>query len=365
MKSFSAAAVLIGSVAAATDYLNGYVPQEPTCYLPLDVLFVQDTTQSFTEDLVNVVKQIPQMLSLIAQYHPNSRFGVAEFKDKPFEPFGFPGYDYCYRLAADLTSTPADFFYAYSDLYASGGDDLPESQYQACINAIQDPNSKWRNIGTGPDDVGARIIIMSTDACPHYEGDYSSNLQPASWGPYPGHITSNMTFDCDNTRYPSYQQFADAFAGSEGTYLAILTPDTDTDVVADWKWVNEDLLGQDPAFYQFISDDSSDFILGVLKALESVTATVCPPTTTTSTDSPSTTSTTITNHGDPSTSTETTDTTTEGVVSTTAGECTGCTGSTDCNPNEVVAKASGHPSVIDIGILYNNGTVSNITSYDN
>eukprot|EP01057_Protomagalhaensia_wolfi_P000618 Protomagalhaensia_wolfi_Nauph_80__617@NODE_1352_length_1569_cov_3906_792157_g1044_i0_p2_GENE_NODE_1352_length_1569_cov_3906_792157_g1044_i0NODE_1352_length_1569_cov_3906_792157_g1044_i0_p2_ORF_typecomplete_len107_score12_98Integrin_beta/PF00362_18/9_9e06_NODE_1352_length_1569_cov_3906_792157_g1044_i0503823 len=50
------------------------------CYLPLDVMFLQDTTGSFVDDLPNVVRQIPDMVSGILESHPDSTFGVAEFK---------------------------------------------------------------------------------------------------------------------------------------------------------------------------------------------------------------------------------------------------------------------------------------------
>eukprot|EP01056_Protomagalhaensia_sp_Gyna25_P000533 Protomagalhaensia_sp_Gyna_25__532@NODE_124_length_5068_cov_1547_737721_g98_i0_p3_GENE_NODE_124_length_5068_cov_1547_737721_g98_i0NODE_124_length_5068_cov_1547_737721_g98_i0_p3_ORF_typecomplete_len371_score90_46Integrin_beta/PF00362_18/2_5e26VWA/PF00092_28/0_0029FAP/PF07174_11/12_NODE_124_length_5068_cov_1547_737721_g98_i024433555 len=258
------------------------------CYLPLDVVFLQDTTGSFDDDLPNVVKQIPDMISAVVQDHPESHFGVAEFKDKPYYPWGEPD-DFCYKLGeGKLSPDLADFEWAYSGLYASGGGDLPEAQFQALINTALDPAVGWRPLalpGKSGDaqNAGARLVIMSTDAQPHLPLDWMK-LPEEEYPEIPrnppvnsGTIsTGDINYECVHQDYASAEQAKSALK-AKNIFLAILTPD-DPEVVAAWKWFNE-FLEQPANFYQIISADSSDLIQGVLKAIDSVTSYLCPTTT--------------------------------------------------------------------------------------
>eukprot|EP01053_Blabericola_migrator_P002810 Blabericola_migrator_1__2809@NODE_1802_length_3775_cov_446_658576_g1016_i1_p3_GENE_NODE_1802_length_3775_cov_446_658576_g1016_i1NODE_1802_length_3775_cov_446_658576_g1016_i1_p3_ORF_typecomplete_len174_score30_89Integrin_beta/PF00362_18/1_5e05_NODE_1802_length_3775_cov_446_658576_g1016_i1158679 len=106
------------------------------------------------------------MLEAIKAAHPESFFGVAEFKDKPYYPLGEPD-DFCYKLGdGKLSDSMDDFEWAYSGLYASGGGDLPEDSYQALINVALDPAVSWRPLAESnvPGDAtyaGARLVIIS------------------------------------------------------------------------------------------------------------------------------------------------------------------------------------------------------------
>eukprot|EP01053_Blabericola_migrator_P006055 Blabericola_migrator_1__6054@NODE_3052_length_2079_cov_1477_803181_g1906_i0_p1_GENE_NODE_3052_length_2079_cov_1477_803181_g1906_i0NODE_3052_length_2079_cov_1477_803181_g1906_i0_p1_ORF_typecomplete_len466_score81_34Integrin_beta/PF00362_18/2_7e24VWA/PF00092_28/0_02_NODE_3052_length_2079_cov_1477_803181_g1906_i01791576 len=263
------------------------------CYLPLDVMFLQDTTGSFDDDLVNVVKQIPDMVAAINVEHPNSFFGVAEFKDKPFFPLGEPD-DFCYKLGdGKLSVNMEDFEWAYSLLYASGGGDLPEDIFQALINVALDPAVGWRPVAESiaADDMthaGARLVILSTDAVPQLPGNinkYAPDVYPDLPRSLPVNsgkiLTGDVNYECRNQDYPSPDQVKAALQ-LKNIYLAILTPEMDN-ITAAWKWVNEDLLGQPPSFYRYISADSANLIDGVLDAIASVTEYVCPTTTATPT----------------------------------------------------------------------------------
>eukprot|EP01053_Blabericola_migrator_P003775 Blabericola_migrator_1__3774@NODE_2132_length_3226_cov_718_199747_g1351_i0_p1_GENE_NODE_2132_length_3226_cov_718_199747_g1351_i0NODE_2132_length_3226_cov_718_199747_g1351_i0_p1_ORF_typecomplete_len594_score77_44Integrin_beta/PF00362_18/1_3e28VWA/PF00092_28/4_2e05_NODE_2132_length_3226_cov_718_199747_g1351_i06922473 len=280
---------------------------DETCYLPLDVMFLQDTTGSFDDDLPNVVAQIPNMVAQILSNHPNSYFGVAEFKDKPYKPWGEFN-DFCYKLNGALSPDVNEFSYAYSGLYASGGSDLPEAHYHALIDVALDTAVGWRQLArqglnATTNEAGARLIIMSTDAEPHLPGDYAKypndlypyiprNLEPSSGGI----VEKDVTYSCIHEDYPNPQQVQQVLA-SQKIYLAILTPN-DSEITGAWHWVNENLLGQPMEFYQYISSDSSDLIDGVLRAIDAVTLTACA----TTTELPSTLTTT-----EPSTSSPTTD----------------------------------------------------------
>lgn len=290
MKSFSLNA--LGLVVLATHAAEAWWFDPETCHLPIDTMFLQDTTGSFIEDLPLVLKQLPTMVSEIQSGFPGSKFAVAEFKDKPYYPWGIAD-DFCYKLGyGGFTDDIEIFSYAYSLLYASGGADLPEATYQALINAALDVSAGWRPLaqpGTtaGDGEAGARTIILSTDALPHLPMDalkYNATLYPEiprnlppSRGLAGG---ADIKQGCLFEDYPSPAQAKEALAAAN-VRLIILTPEDDPAVVAGWKWVNEELLGQHPDFYQIIKSDSSDLLEGALNALKKVTEIECEKITTT------------------------------------------------------------------------------------
>lgn len=253
-------------------------------------MFLQDTTGSFQLDLPNVVKNIPFIVKHIEEAFPGSHYGVAEFQDKPFFPLGEPN-NVCYKLAGPLSSVMAEFEEAYATLYASGGGDLPEDQYQALINIALDSAVGWRPYVLGPDgkpvpgSIGGRIVIMSTDAVPHIAGDMAKLAQyptvPQGFPPNTGLIsTDDVNYECLNQEYPTPDQLRNVLK-STGTTLIILTPE-DPRVAPVWRWVNEVLLEQPAEFYRFIEPDSSNLHLAVVSVLESI-AHLCRESTTTST----------------------------------------------------------------------------------
>src|SRR5699024_3379328 len=85
---------------------------------------------------------------------------------------------------------------------------------------------------------------------------------------------------CKRYDYPSAEQMK-AQLNAKNTYLAILTPDDAKDVIEKWRWVNDDLLGNPPNFYQFIENDSSNILGAILTVIREVTDYVCALTTTT------------------------------------------------------------------------------------
>lgn len=274
--------VFAGSVAVL-----GVPLSAPTtvCHLPLDVMFLQDTTGSFIEDLPNVLKQLPDMVNTIEKYFPGSRFGVAEFKDKPYYPIGEES-DFCYKLGdGKLSSSLDDFSWAYSLLYASGGGETLEAQFQALIDVTLDKNVGWRPLTSTKaveGEAGARIVIMSTDAVSHMPGD-TNKFNPEKWPEVPHNLppnsgeisTDDVNFECLLQDYPSKEQMVKVLK-ENNIYLVILTPEDDPKVMKFWKNVNEDLLSQPADFYQIIKNDSSDLLAGVLNAVKAVTEVACP-----------------------------------------------------------------------------------------
>jgi len=217
---------------------------------------------------------------------------VFEFKDKPFNPSGEPGpdpaRDFCYKRDMALTSDVATFTYGYSVILASGGGDLPEASFQGLLQAFLDDYVGWRSIGNGTNQTGAHLVILSTDAQTHLETDMASLLQTnPDYPQLPTHdgAFSNQSYpeyDCENKFYPSKEQVLAAKNSLDMSYVAFLTPDDDAAVVSTWQYVNT-YFGQPSDFYQIITNDSSNLIDGVLKAIEAVTEVACAVSTTTTT----------------------------------------------------------------------------------
>lgn len=252
------------------------------CGAPLDVMFLQDTTGSFDDDLPIIMEQLPQIIDAISSTYNGSRIGVAEFRDKPFYPLGEAD-DFCYKLNdGRLSSDLSDFYWAYDGLYASGGADTPEATFQALINVALDPAVGWSD--------RQRVVILNTDAVTHLPGDmgqYAPEVYPevpqglpANSGGVPD---GDVTYSCLFEDYPGPEQVRDVLQ-SQKIVLIIFTPDDYQNVTSSWTWVNEQLLGQSPANYQFIQADSSDLAEKLISLLYGV-APPCP-----TTEGPSTTS---------------------------------------------------------------------------
>ncbi|EZG57774.1 hypothetical protein GNI_097130, partial [Gregarina niphandrodes] len=269
---------------------GGLSTYSDTCFLPIDLLLVQDTTGSFMDDLPNVSKAIPTLVSSVLENNPGSHFGAVEFKDKPYRDLGEPD-DFCYRMASALTGDVATFQKAWDTLYASGGGDLPEVQLQALIDAAQDPTVGWRvidnSIQSGDDVssvVGARLIVLSTDAVPHDPLDYDLYLEeplpepplpPSFMPPFPDNsVGVTPDFQCRIYDYPSMAQAANVLK-TNNVMVVFLVPEIETDAVAKWSEFNTEYLGQPANFLQYISSDSSDIVQVVLQAVSAVSQYVC------------------------------------------------------------------------------------------
>eukprot|EP01054_Gregarina_sp_Poly1_P002621 Gregarina_sp_Poly_1__2620@NODE_1712_length_3489_cov_317_420514_g1121_i0_p2_GENE_NODE_1712_length_3489_cov_317_420514_g1121_i0NODE_1712_length_3489_cov_317_420514_g1121_i0_p2_ORF_typecomplete_len384_score51_89Integrin_beta/PF00362_18/2_6e26VWA/PF00092_28/0_0005_NODE_1712_length_3489_cov_317_420514_g1121_i04121563 len=242
--------------------VNIFAGAEIRCGEPVDVMFLQDTTGSYTDDLLLIVPQLKRVVESISSVHPDSRFGVAEFRDKPYFPLAERD-DFCYKLnEGRLSSNLFDLEWAYWGLVASGGGDLPEATYQALIDIIMDPEVGWRSSEEGSPPVG-KVIILNTDAVPHLPGD-TSWYNPAQYPDIPEVLLpnsgtakpGNLNHSCLFEDYPSAEQVK-AQIQAQQIRLIILSPNDPT-VTAAWRWVNDVLLEQPASFYTTINLDSSD-----------------------------------------------------------------------------------------------------------
>ena len=131
----------------------------------LDLVFLQDLTGSFGDDLDNVRSMVPNLVDALRDFDPNSRFGLTSFMDKPVSPFGTDGTDYAYRTDLGLTTDILALINAYDALALGSGDDGPESQYEA----LQQVALRTTEVGWRADAI--RVALILTDADPHVAGD--------------------------------------------------------------------------------------------------------------------------------------------------------------------------------------------------
>lgn len=274
-------------LSGSRNKLTFHHARNAACGQAVDILFLQDTTQTFMADLPVLLGQMPEIYSAVQELFPGTRLGVAEFKDKPFFPLGWPDYDYCYQLISqglttDLPTLMADYGY----LYVSAGGDLPEASYQAIINACYDNRVGWRDFA-GPEidftKTGARIIVLVTDAVPHFEGDMAKYPQVPQLPKNPGGIWQDQ-FDefCATYDYPHFDQVVDAINEQEIALVLVVRNDQQNSFAA-WQWFNS-YLGQPPDLLTPLLDDPNEFTAALIKVLQWIGDEQCvvptfPPTT--------------------------------------------------------------------------------------
>eukprot|EP01057_Protomagalhaensia_wolfi_P001086 Protomagalhaensia_wolfi_Nauph_80__1085@NODE_1633_length_1430_cov_263_576564_g1265_i0_p1_GENE_NODE_1633_length_1430_cov_263_576564_g1265_i0NODE_1633_length_1430_cov_263_576564_g1265_i0_p1_ORF_typecomplete_len387_score100_77Integrin_beta/PF00362_18/2_4e30VWA/PF00092_28/0_00014VWA/PF00092_28/8_6e02VWA_2/PF13519_6/0_0045Mito_fiss_reg/PF05308_11/0_061Podoplanin/PF05808_11/0_86_NODE_1633_length_1430_cov_263_576564_g1265_i01031263 len=258
-------------LSATQFFLLGAVgkARQEQCKFPLDLMFLQDTTGSFDDDLPQILRQLNDLSAEVLEEWPGTRFGVAEFRDKPYFPLGEAD-DFCYKLNEGALSSDHELLmWQYERLIASGGADLPESTFQAIINVVLDPAVGWREGVT-------HIVVLVTDAVTHLPGAalmYSEEEfpdLPRDWPVNSGGIsTGDLTYECLWQDYPSWEQTKDVLEKNDIT-LFILTPDDDESVVDSWRWVNDIMLAQPSNYYMHTEDDSSDLMNVLIEMLKSV-----------------------------------------------------------------------------------------------
>jgi hypothetical protein len=223
--------------------------------------------------------QLKLLTQGILAKHPDSKFGVVSFKDKPVFPLGNRD-DYCQSFDASLTSNVDDVIAAYAKLVSYGGADAPENQFGALFAALQSDTPGWSK-----DPVAAKLVVISTDAGPHYAGD--SRTEEMGMAAFGGVFQEdNAKEQCLKEYYPSPEQVKNLIAGT-GAYVASLVYD------GDWNngwpsksWIKfNQYIGQLDDFVAPQAPDSSDFwtrlatIIDTIEEIECVHETTPAPTT--------------------------------------------------------------------------------------
>ena len=127
--------------------------------IPLDILFILDTTGSMGEEiqrLKTTIEMIKLNLTSLSS-RPKVRFGMVLYKDKK---------DNYVTKTVPLTESLEEFQTALSGVSASGGGDMPEDLQSALMESMK--GIKWT-------DDGIRLAFIVTDAPPHldYGQEYS------------------------------------------------------------------------------------------------------------------------------------------------------------------------------------------------
>ena len=128
--------------------------------IPLDLVFVIDTTGSMWDDIAAVKVSATDIINLIDSKVAGYRLALVAYKDFPVWPYGEPS-DYPAMTRLSFTSDRTAAINAINALSAWGGADWQESVYSALIYATLDPS-----VGGWRDGVSKQIILMG-DAPPH------------------------------------------------------------------------------------------------------------------------------------------------------------------------------------------------------
>lgn len=172
---------------------------------PLDLMFLQDLSGSFSDDIRTVRGMLPGLIEQMRAFNPNTWFGAASFVDKPVGPFGSPSSgDYVYRTDSKLSADAAALQAAYASMVVRSGNDTPESQlealYQLALRTARDDASA--RTGDGEIDFrpgSQRFVVLTTDAPFHLAGDH------ASAGPNDGDLTLDGTPPGTGEDYPTIE----------------------------------------------------------------------------------------------------------------------------------------------------------------
>jgi M6 family metalloprotease-like protein len=135
----SPTSVSVTSISACANVMtadvNAFALPEPAVG-EVDVLFLIDNSGSYHDDMPQIQAQIATVAAKIAAAFPTARYGVATFRDFPFSPFGGVG-DTAFQVVLPFTTDVNNLVTAITNIPSpSGGNDGPESQYEAVFQAL-------------------------------------------------------------------------------------------------------------------------------------------------------------------------------------------------------------------------------------
>lgn len=169
---------------------------------PIDFVFLQDLSGSYTDDLPILKSQIANVIATVEDIDQNADFAVASFIDKPTGSFAAFG-EYVYQTHLSLSSNNASVIAAINSLTTRNGLDEPEAQIEALMQAAL----RTAELGYRPDT--KRIVMLSTDSSFHQAGDF------ASAGPNNGDTVLDGTPAGTGEDYPELAQVAAALVAND------------------------------------------------------------------------------------------------------------------------------------------------------
>ena len=136
---------------------------------PIDVVFLQDLSGSFEDDLTSLQSLAPSLVDTLVEENPDTFFGVASFIDRPDDPDGSPN-DYFYRTELPITDSEDSIINTINSLSTIDGGNEPEAQLTALLEIAT------RTEELGYRDGSTRYVFLSTDAS-YNEGGIYPNVE--------------------------------------------------------------------------------------------------------------------------------------------------------------------------------------------
>jgi len=117
----------------------------------IDLVIALDTTRSMRGDIVQIQKELPELIMRIAAETPRLRLGLVQYRD----------YNDAYVTTVARSFTEDEEYPLFVDdlqrVTADGGEDQPEAVYEALYSALE--SFQWRS--------PTRYILLIADAPPH------------------------------------------------------------------------------------------------------------------------------------------------------------------------------------------------------
>eukprot|EP00382_Lankesteria_abbotti_P001767 CAMPEP_0113854268 /NCGR_PEP_ID=MMETSP0372-20130328/7181_1 /TAXON_ID=340204 /ORGANISM="Lankesteria abbotti" /LENGTH=489 /DNA_ID=CAMNT_0000827329 /DNA_START=621 /DNA_END=2087 /DNA_ORIENTATION=- /assembly_acc=CAM_ASM_000359 len=199
--------------------------EDDICDASIDVMFSQDVTTSYTNDMPNFKFGMESFIDEVNDKYQSPRYALSSFGDKPISPFGHAGSgDYCVRIDKDFTSNGVEVVNAVDNLTVVSGLDWRESQLDAMITSVLSPDADWRTGDMWEGHQMVRVVILATDAGYHRVGDAAD--KGVSLAAHPG--TAIDEDGCTRYQYPSVEQLAVALLSNDVHPVFVPTSDIDS-----------------------------------------------------------------------------------------------------------------------------------------
>jgi len=130
----------------------------------LDVMFVQDSSGSMSDDINTFQALSSNLVNEILALSKTATVGLSTYVEKPCSPMGKAG-NWEYELAQPLTYSALQLRTALLAIRTTGNVDFPEDAFTALSQTLSCASVQWR--------AGARrVVIVITDARYHYYNDH-------------------------------------------------------------------------------------------------------------------------------------------------------------------------------------------------
>eukprot|EP01056_Protomagalhaensia_sp_Gyna25_P005602 Protomagalhaensia_sp_Gyna_25__5601@NODE_773_length_2646_cov_832_530495_g606_i0_p1_GENE_NODE_773_length_2646_cov_832_530495_g606_i0NODE_773_length_2646_cov_832_530495_g606_i0_p1_ORF_typecomplete_len304_score37_63Integrin_beta/PF00362_18/2e41_NODE_773_length_2646_cov_832_530495_g606_i015592470 len=221
-------------------------------YHTIDLMWLQDFSATYEDDLINLKRELPNLMEDLKAVFPHSKFGLGGFVDKPMGEFGYEeSSDYCFHMKYSMTRYTSRIREVLELSKIHSGADWAESQLHAMLGAALSNETRWSELPMTPNGYKIhRLMVVNTDAGYHQAGDASL---PAN--------NADGVEDCLGEDYPSVEQVAEALNQQQITPLFLVTEE-----VAPLYRGLVRALGNNGVVYP-IANDSSDIGIATQHAI--------------------------------------------------------------------------------------------------